>query len=194
MRIERTKFEGLKELSEALNKLTEPNFRGRAMKRAGAVAMKQILADAIMNAPMLSEENIKKNPNISAGTLKSDISFRSRFHKQPLFYKTGKRAGKIRNLSQYEYIGQVKTGKASQDYAVPIEYGRTEYIVMRIHAFGRQTDPYEAKMAAQKPNPFMRKALDANSDSAIRIFMIELSKQVLNLAKQQSAKIKKRNK
>ena len=129
-----------------------------------------------------------------AGTLKNDITFRGRFHKKPLLYKSDRRAGNIRNLSQYEYVGQVKTGKASQDYAVPIEYGRTEYTVMRVHAFGRQVSPHEVTMAAQKPNPFMRKALDVNADSAVRIFMYELSRQVTDLAKQQASKSRRRAK
>lgn len=182
MIVTRTKVNGLKELEKALDNLTEPNFRRLALMRSGKVAMQQILADAIMNAPTLSSGNVPKNPNISGGELKSDISYRGTYNMQPRRNRKGEVKG---GLNKYEYVGQVKTGPKSQDYAIPLEYGRAEFTVMRIKVFGNIVDPYEAQMVEMKPNPFMRKALDSNAASSITKFKTELAIQVMNMAKKQ---------
>lgn len=184
-------FKGLKELSKSLDALTEGNFRKNALMTAGRVAMRQILADAIMNAPMLSPENIPKNKNLTVGTLKKSIKYRGSFSKQPIIETKGRNKNKIRPLSKHEYVGMVYTGKEANDYAVALEYGRQEFTVVRIHVFGRKVNPYEATMVEMKPNPYMRKALDDNKDSAVTIFMNELSTQIFKKAKAQKKNSKK---
>lgn len=184
----KTAITGLSDLVKSLDQLTEKNFRMQALKKAGKESMAPILADAIRLAPLLSDENIPKNKKLTAGTLKGDIKYSSSYNAS---IKVSKR-GKVKPLSMYEWVGRIKTGKATQDYAIPVEYGRDEYIVVRIHVFGYKVDPYEARMIAIKPNPFMRKALDENSRSAPQNFKRILLQAVQYKAKQQERRIKKR--
>lgn len=180
-------FKGFKELSRTIENLTDPKNRKAVFMRSGKLAMQPILRDAIALAPKLSPENIKKNPNITAGTLKNDIKYRGTFNHDVKF----KRTGKIKSTSKHEYIGQVKTGKASEDYAIPIEYGKSEYTVVRIHVFGRKVDPYEATMSAQKATPFMRKALDQNAERSVKTFLRSSSRQLLEMMKKEERKARK---
>jgi len=186
----KTKVSGLNVLRKNLNTLTEPKFRKAALMQAGRAAMLPILNTAKVYAPVLSQSNVEKNKKLSAGTLKNDIKYRGAYNRSPKFKKNGK----MKTLSQYEYVGQIKTGKATQDYAVPVEFGREEFIVLRIHAFGRKVNPYEAVMAEIKPQPFMRKSLDLHANTAVIGFANSLKTTIAQQTKKMQSALKKKGK
>lgn len=179
---------GMKDLKKAFASMTDDNFRRLALNSAGRKAMKPILDSAIRYAPLLTPENQTKNPNISAGTLKGDIKYRGKYNKEP---KINKKGDKIMPLSQHEWVGRVMTGKASEEYVIPIEYGRTEYTVMRITAFGRNVDPFEQTLKAINPYPFMRRSLHENRFLAYKLFSQEIHTRVARQAKKNKPKGKK---
>ncbi len=185
MKIEKMYVSGMKELQKAMASMTDQDFRRKALNSAGRKAMKPILASAIQNAPLLKPEHVKKNPNITAGTLKGDIKYRGKYNKEP---KLNKAETKVMPLSQHEWIGRVMTGKATETYAIPIEYGRDEYTVVRINVFGRNVDPFEQELKELEPNPFMRKALQKNRFDAYNIFKQEILKRVAMQAKRNKPK------
>jgi len=180
-----TKVTGLKELDNMLNQLTHKNFRKQALMNSGRTAMAQMLADAITGAPMLSGENLDKNPNVKAGTLKNDIKYVGKYNLSPKIKASGRGKGRAQPLKAYEYIGRIMTGKASEGYSIPVEYGRDEFIAVRTVVFGRDVAPYEVKIAKIKPQPFMRQALDNNSKSSIQIFQNEMTKNIFDRVKRQ---------
>lgn len=177
MYIEKQYFSGLKKLGRDLTKITNKQFRKKALMDSGRVAMRQMLADAIINAPILSAENIPKNKNINSGELKGDIKYVGKYNNYPKYKKS--KPTKLQPLNAYEWVGRIKTNKMSEEYVLPIEYGRTSYTVMRIYAFGRLVSPFKQTLHAIEANPFMRKALDDNKDNAISTYMAELSRQIL---------------
>jgi hypothetical protein len=181
----RTKLYGIPELTKALGRLTDEKFRRQVMNAAGRQTMQPFLSKVISAAPVLSGDNVAKNTNREdghkAGDLKSDIKYKGKYNKQPVYKSKGRGNNKklvLKPLSQYEWVGQITTGKKSEGYVLNLEYGRTEYTVVRIYVFKRLVDPFTATMVAKAANPWMRTVLDQNQVSLVGVYLHTLSRLV----------------
>lgn len=199
----KAKLHGLKELHKALDELTHKSFRKNALTAGGRKAMAPLLAECKNTAPFLTTENAEKNkggesgnPATIAGTLKNDIKFRGKYNTSPKFKKKGTLAKgtlsfKMLPLNQYEWVGQIKTGKASEQYALILEYGREEYTVVRIWLFNKLVNPYKATMIEKKARPWFRNALHKMRDGVLDDFLMHLKDETEKKAKAQKRHIKK---
>lgn len=183
VKIKKMKTKGLAELEKALEKLWDPKFRRAALRRSGRAAMKPVLDAAKQNAPIL--QDTERNPGANPGELKADIKMSARVNINPSVYKS---SGKVRKTSKHELSVMVKTGKKSEDYALVVEYGREEFMVMRNIVFGKEVKPFWAPVAKLEPKPFMRPALDNNVNKVLDIFAATLGKEVERQAKAQNRK------
>ena len=174
-------MQGLKELSKALDGLTEVRFRKRAMVSAGRKAMQPVLDDARSNAPVLSPEAAAKNPSATAGALKSDIKMSTKYNDDPKASN-----GRIKKNNEAELKVVVKTGKDTEDYAFIAEHGRDEFHVYRNQVFGKPSKTYLAVVAAMKPQPYMRPALESNVDRVLNRFYYEMGNAIHRQAKAQA--------
>jgi hypothetical protein len=168
---------GVKELNAALDSITDPKFRKRALVSAGKKIMQPVLMMAISNAPTLKVS--PKNPDgITGGELKSDIKMRTSFKASPVT-KSGKMA------KGSELTISVSTGKLTSDYALSVEYGREELSIVRTNAFGRDTQPFMGTVPKIDPNPFMLPALKSIEGTVEADFGRELFKSIgIELGKQ----------
>jgi len=185
VKITKIKTTGLKELEKALEKLWDPKFRRAALRRSGRAAMKPVLDDAKQNAPIL--QDTERNPAAEPGELRADIKMSARVNINPSVYKS---SGKVRKTSKHELSVMVKTGKKSEDYALVVEYGREEFMVMRNIVFGKEVKPFWAPVAKLEPRPFMRPALDKNVTKVLDTFASVMEKEV---EKQARAQLRKYN-
>lgn len=189
--VQTIEMEGLKELEKALDELTDVKFRRKALVDAGKHAMEPVLTAAINNAPRLTAANAAKNPNAVSGQLKNDIKMSTSYNKNV----KASRNGNVSDSKKTEMKVVVKTGAETEDYALVAEIGRDEFQVMRSTVFGKKTDkPYLVKIAAIKPQPYMRPALDSNVNRVLNRFYYELGESIHRQAKRQERLAKKKGK
>lgn len=179
---------GFRELGFALDKLTEPKFRKAALRRSGKAAMKPVYEEARQLAPVLKD--VSRNPEVAKNILKNDIKMSTRTNIRPSKTKSNK----IRKTTKHELSVMVKTGKASEDFALVVEYGRDEFVITRTVVFGKDSKEYVTIAPEVKPQPFMRPALYNNYDKVFKIFRTELEKEIAKQAKAQARFLKKKNK
>lgn len=157
------KVKGIKELNKALDSITDPKFRAKALRKAGKEVMKPTLTAAIQNAPTLKISD--KNPDHAiAGELKNDIKMRTSINKGAFT-----KGGSVKKNS-HELTVSVTTSNKTKEYAQTVEYGRNEFSVVRTEAFGRQTRAFNAQVPRVNPQPFMKPALDLIEDTAANDF------------------------
>lgn len=166
------RLNGFSALDSALNALTEPKFRKAALRRSGRAAMKPVLIDAKRFAPTLNDDS--RNPNTTRNILKNDIKMSTRVNIRP----SRNRSGNIRRTSKHELSVMVKTGKASQDFALVVEYGKEAFVITRVEVFGKASKEYVTISPETKPQPFMRPALYDNYDKVFRLFRSELEREI----------------
>lgn len=175
---------GFRELGFALDQLTEPKFRKAALRRSGRAAMKPVYDDAKRLAPTLKDES--RNPNVAKNILKNDVKMSTRTNIRPSVTKSNK----IRESSRHELSVMVKTGKASEDFALIVEYGRESFVITRTVVFGKDSKEYVTISPEVKPQPFMRPALYDNYDKVFKIFRTELEREIARQAKKQAKFLK----
>lgn len=175
---------GFRELGFALDKLTEPKFRKAALRRSGKAAMKPVYDDVKRLAPTLRDDS--RNPNVAKNILKNDIRISTRTNIRPSKTKSNK----IRSTSKHELSVMVKTGKASEDFALVVEYGREAFVITRTVAFGKETKEYVTISPEVEPQPFMRPALYDNYSKVFKIFRTELEKEIASQIRKQTKFLK----
>ena len=177
--------EGLDELEKALDAICDDKFRKRYLRKAGKEAMKPVLVDAINNAPVL--QNTFNNPSATPGALKADIKMRTSVRLTP-YTKTGRLVKKQR---LNELLVEVKTGKATEDYALVTEYGRDSFVTVRKTVFGKNAEPYKVRVAEIKPKPWLKPALYNNRHRVVATFKKILWEELLKEIKKQYRKQKR---
>lgn len=187
MSITTSKFTGFKDLSKALDALTEPKFREQALRIAGKKAM-VYLKPKIENACPI-EKNVESGK--PGGRLKNSIKSSVSIGK----LKTSK-SGKVNNSSKHEMSARVTVGdpKSGVDYAIVTEYGREETNIRRYTVFGNPVLGFDVKLPAIEAKPWMRTTFGQNKHRIVLTFQKELANSIKKKAKQQSNRIKKRNK
>ncbi len=129
-------------------------------------------------------------PNTPIGLLKTDIKMSTRVNIRPSTMKSGK----IRGTTKHELSVMVKTGKKTEDFALIVEYGREEFVITRVVAFGKDTKEYVTITPSVEPQPYMRPALDSNYDAVFKSFRTELRKEIAMQIKKQQRFLDKQNK
>ena len=155
MAVSKYKVKGMKELSKALDGLTEPKFRKAALRKAGKTSMSPVLTAVKAAAPVWT--NLSTLPKGSApAALKRDIKMSTSVNVTPKVSKSGK----ISKASRNELKVTIKTGKNTEKYALVSEYGRDEHSFLKYTVFGQPVFAFTATLPQLKPDPWMRPTFD----------------------------------
>lgn len=180
MAVIKYKLRGLKETSKALDKLTEPKFRKAALRSAGVTAMSPALSAIKAAAPVWRDLATLPNGSQPAA-LKNDIKMSKSVNVQPKMSKSGK----LQKASQHELKVVIKTGKATEKYALVSEYGRESHSFMKYNVFGQEVLGFMATLPALDPDPWMRPTFDRMQASITKTFGTKLGEAVILQAKKQ---------
>lgn len=173
-----SKITGLKELNKAFDALTDVKFRKAALRNAGKDLMKPVMVEAKRLAPTLKDP--AGHPNAIAGKLRDDIKMTTSVNVSPVT-----KSGKISKSKKNELTVTVKTGKATEDYAIVAEYGRERTTVIRNEAFGKDTKPFFGVLPELQPKPYMRPALNSNYQRIFNDFAKTMGDEIIKQAKRQ---------
>lgn len=187
MAVDKMKFDisGLSQLEKSLDQLTLPKFRKAALRTSGKKAMQKVLVDAKKNAP--KAKDVSNDSDDSPTQLSDDIKMTTTVN---VDVKANKR-GKIGTNKWSEMKVTVKTGKATEEYALVAEYGRDKYTIKRSKAFGKDTAAYDVTIGEIEPRPFLGPALHDNKEKVLTDFRRNLTDQIFIQAKKQEKSIKK---
>ncbi|EGQ9960034.1 hypothetical protein FWP57_00875 [Vibrio cholerae] len=77
-------------------------------------------------------------------------------------------------------------GKAVEQYAALVEFGRADYTTSRTNAFGIKTRLYNVQMPQINPNPFMRTALNKHKEQVVNTFGTALVQEIQDIQSKRS--------
>lgn len=181
------KTKGFKELSKALDGLTEPKFRSQALRVAGRKAMQPTLSKLKAAAPVVKQPS-KLPKTARVGQLRDGLRLTVRAPVQPRISKRGT----VTKATKRELSASIYTGTESSSFAIVSEYGRKEHTVVRYSAFGRPVLAFEQKLPMLEPRPWMRTTFDSDKANIVDRFRQELGKSIERKIRQQARIFKSR--